>query len=152
MKFATPRAVCFALLTLGLIFSIQPLHAADAKVHRVAIQVDSKDPAVMNLALNNAANVARDFSGRGQQVEIQIVAYGPGLHMLRDDTSPVKARLKSMSESMPNLTFDACANTRRGMQKAEGKDIPLVPQAKVVPSGVVHLVELQEAGWSYIRP
>ncbi len=45
----------------------------------------------MNLALNNAANVARDFTARGQQVEIEIVAYGPGLHMLRDDTSPVKA-------------------------------------------------------------
>ncbi len=53
---------------------------------------------------------------------------------------------------MPYLTFDACANTRKGMQKAEGKEIPLVSQAKVVPSGVVHLVELQEKGWSYIRP
>lgn len=152
VKFTTPRAIGFALLTLGMIVGARPLHAAEAKVHRVAIQVDSSDPAVMNLALNNALNVARDFSGRGQQVEIQVVAFGPGLHMLRDDTSPVKARLKSMSESMPNLTFDACANTRRAMQKAEGKDIPLVSQAKVVPSGVVHLVELQEAGWSYIRP
>jgi len=64
----------------------------------------------------------------------------------------VKARLKSMSESMPNLTFAACANTRRAMQKQEGKEIPLVSQAKVVPSGVVRLVELQERGWSYIRP
>jgi hypothetical protein len=138
--------------TFGITFGTQPLRAAEAKAHHVAIHVDSKDPAVMNLALNNAANVARDFTGRGQQVEIEIVTYGPGLHMLRDDTSPVKERIKSMSASMPYLTFDACANTRKGMQKAEGKEIPLVSQAKVVPSGVVHLVELQEKGWSYIRP
>jgi hypothetical protein len=157
-------AVCVAALVLAITSGTQPLRAGEAKastdpkmrsemkVHHVAIHVDSKDPAVMNLALNNASNVARDFTGRGHQVEIEIVAYGPGLHMLRDDTSPVKERIKSMSASMPYLTFDACANTRKGMQKAEGKEIPLVSQAKVVPSGVVHLVELQEKGWSYIRP
>jgi intracellular sulfur oxidation DsrE/DsrF family protein len=152
-----PRGAALALgitfsAIFGMTFGTSPLRAAEAKVHHVAIQVDSKDPAVMNLALNNALNVARDFSARGQQVDIEIVAYGPGLHMLRDDTSPVKARLKSMSESMPNLAFEACANTRKAMKKAEGKDIPLVAQANVVPSGVVHLVELQEQGWSYIRP
>lgn len=152
MKTWSKVAVCVAALAFGLAIGPQPLHAADAKVHRVAIHVDANDPAVMNLALNNAANVARDYSAKGEQVEIEIVTYGPGLHMLRDDTSPVKARVKSMSESMPNLAFAACANTRSGMQKAEGKEIPLVSQAKVVPSGVVRLVELQESGWSYIRP
>ena len=164
MKIRPQWAVGLAVLAFGITFGTQPLRAGEAKastdpqmhsaakVHHVAIQVDSKDPAVMNLALNNAANVARDYTSRGQEVEIEIVAYGPGLHMLRGDTSPVKARLKSMSESMPYLTFDACANTRRAMKKAEGKDIPLVSQAKVVPSGVVHLVDLQEKGWSYIRP
>lgn len=153
MKTVARLAVCFfSVIALGLAITTQPLRAADAKVHRVAIQVDVNDPAVMNLALNNAVNVAHDYSAKGEQIEIEIVTYGPGLHMLRDDTSPVKARLKSMSESMPNLTFAACANTRRAMQKQEGKEIPLVSQAKVVPSGVVRLVELQESGWSYIRP
>ena len=163
-QWAVGLAVLALAATFGVTFGTQPLRAGEAKastdakmqtemkVHHVAIHVDSKDPAVMNLALNNAANVARDFTARGQQIEIEIVAYGPGLHMLRDDTSPVKERLKSMGASMPYLTFDACANTRKKMQKAEGKDIPLVSQAKVVPSGVVHLVELQEKGWSYIRP
>jgi intracellular sulfur oxidation DsrE/DsrF family protein len=72
--------------------------------------------------------------------------------MLRDDTSPVKARISSMSETMPQLTFAACGNTRDNMTKAEAKDVPIISQAKVVKSGVVQVMELQERGWSYLRP
>lgn len=120
--------------------------------HRLSIQVDVNDPATMNLALNNVSNTVQHYSEMGQKVEIEVVAFGPGLHMLRDDTSPVKARIKSMSETMPELTFSACGNTRENMAKVEAKDIPLISQAKVTKSGVVRLMELQERGWSYLRP
>jgi hypothetical protein len=62
--------------------------------------------------------------------------------MLRDDTSPVKERIRSLSQSTPNISFKACGNTQQNMQKVEAKDIPLVSQAKVVQSGVVRLMEL----------
>jgi intracellular sulfur oxidation DsrE/DsrF family protein len=140
-----------ALLTAA-VWTTTAQAADEKKPHRVAFQVNVNDPATMNLALNNLVNIATYYSGKGEQVEIELVAYGPGLHMLRDDTSPVKARLKSISESLHNVTFSACNNTRESMAKNEGKDIPIVSQAKVVPSGVVRLVELQEGGWSYIRP
>jgi intracellular sulfur oxidation DsrE/DsrF family protein len=120
--------------------------------HRLSVQVDVNDPATMNLALNNVSNAAQHYSDIGQKIEIEVVAFGPGLHMLRDDTSPVKARIKSMSETMPELTFSACGNTRENMAKVEAKDIPLISQAKVTKSGVVRLMELQERGWSYLRP
>ena len=120
--------------------------------HRLAVQDDVNDPAVMNLALNNVSNAAQHYRELGQKVEIEVVAFGPGLHMLRDDTSPVKARIKSMSEAMPNLTFAACGNTRENMTRVEAKDIPIISQAKVVEAGVVRLMELQERGWSYLRP
>jgi len=148
----TRRTVCGAALAFAATIGAQPLRAAEAKVHHIAIQVSVNDPAVMNLALNNATNVAEDFNSKGEEVEIEIVAYGPGLHMLRDDTSPVKARIKSIGGSMSNVAFSACGNTRNAMQKAEGKEIPLITQAKVVPAGVVRLMELQERGWSYVRP
>lgn len=126
--------------------------ASRTQLHRLAVQVDVNDPATMNLALNNVSNTAEHFREIGQKVEIEVVAFGPGLHMLRDDTSPVKARIKSMSETMPELTFSACGNTRENMTKVEAKDIPLISQAKVTKSGVVRLMELQERGWSYLRP
>lgn len=144
--------LCWVIFALSATIGTQSLRAADAKAHRVAIQVSANDPAVMNLALNNAVNVAQDYSAKGEEVEIEIVAYGPGLHMLRDDTSPVKARVKSIGESMPNVAFVACGNTRTAMEKAEGKEVPLVSRANVVKAGVVRLMELQEQGWSYVRP
>ena len=120
--------------------------------HRLAVQVDVNDPATMNLVLNNVSNTVQHYSEIGQKVEIEVVAFGPGLHMLREDTSPVKARIKSMSEAMPNVTFAACGNTRENMTRVEAKDIPIISQAKVVEAGVVRLMELQERGWSYLRP
>jgi len=127
--------------------------AADQKQpHRLAVQVDVNDPAVMNLVLNNVSNAAKHYGELGQKLEIEVVAFGPGLHMLRDDTSPVKARIKSMSETLPHLAFAACGNTRENMTRAEAKDIPIISEAKVVKAGVVRLMELQEQGWSYLRP
>ena len=60
-------------------------------------------PATMNLALNNATNVAQYYKDLGEKVAIEIVPFGPGLHMLRDDTSPVKARIKTIKEGNPAI-------------------------------------------------
>ncbi|MGJ4952268.1 DsrE family protein [Bradyrhizobium sp. HKCCYLS20291] len=128
--------------------------AADVKIHRVSIQVDQNDPAIMNLALNNASNIMETFKEKGEEVEIELVTYGPGLNMLRDDTSPVKDRLKQIAElSFPaKIKFSACNITKRGMEKREGHPIPIVAEASLVPSGAVRLMELQESGWSYLKP
>jgi intracellular sulfur oxidation DsrE/DsrF family protein len=143
-----------AAITLLSIALAAPSLAADVKTHRVAIQVNQNDPQVMNLALNNATNIIEYYRGKNEEVEVDIVTYGPGLHMLRSDTSPVQDRLKRLKElAFPSkVQFSACNNTRQGMAKTEGKDIPVVADATVVPSGVVRLMELQEQGWSYIRP
>jgi uncharacterized protein len=127
---------------------------AEGKIHRVVIQVDQNDPEVMNLALNNAKNVLELYRAKNEDVDVEIVAYGPGLHMLRDDTSPVKDRIKQLVEvSFPSkLTFSACDNTKKGMEKREGHPITIIPQATIVPAGVVRIMELEEQGYSYIKP
>ena len=121
-------------------------------VHRVAIQVSSNDPALMNMALNNVKNIIDHYKNTGEAVEVEVVTFGPGLHMLRADRSPVKERLTSLKGSLPTLTYSACENTRNGMIRVEQGEVPMVPEAKLVPSGVVRLIQLQEEGWSYIRP
>jgi uncharacterized protein len=128
---------------------------AQTAPHKVAIQVNTNDPATMNLALNNAQNVMTYYAQRNETVDVQIVTYGPGLHMLRDDTSPVKSRIATMSLENPNLKFAACSNTHQTMAKAENKspqDLKIVSEAKMVPSGVITLIELQKQGCAYIRP
>jgi intracellular sulfur oxidation DsrE/DsrF family protein len=74
--------------------------------------------------------------------------------MLRADTSPVQDRIKKLKDmaSPGKIQFSACNNTKQGMEKTEGHAISILPSATIVPSGVVRLMELQEQGWSYVRP
>ena len=129
-----------------------PTQGVDKKTHHLILQVNSNEPAMMNLALNNATNVEQYYKDLGEKVEIEIVTFGAGLHMLRDDTSPVKDRIKAIAEKMPSISFRACGNTQENMHKAENKEIPLISQATLVKSGVVRVMELQEQGWTYVRP
>ena len=126
------------------------LLAAD-QIHRVAIHLDENTPQRMNLVLNNARNVVAYYQDQGEEVEVKVVAYGPGLHAFRTDTSPVKTRITSFLESMPEVSFAACNNTLTRMKK-KTPDLTLIEGVDVVPSGVIELIALQEQGWSYIRP
>ena len=126
--------------------------AVEKKLHQLVLQVNTNDPATMNLALNNATNVAQYYKELGEKVTIEVVTFGPGLHMLRSDTSPVKARIETLALSTPEISFKACGNTQQNMQKAENKEISIIPQATIVDSGVVRVMELQEKGWTYVKP
>jgi intracellular sulfur oxidation DsrE/DsrF family protein len=146
-------AVAVAALAWGLSGVSQAQQTPAAPAHKVAIQVSQNDKAQMDLALNNARNVIEHYKRKGEAVAVEIVTYGPGLHMLRADTSPVKDRIAPMSLENPGLKFIACANTQANQSKAEGKEeVPLIPEATVMPSGVVRLMELQAQGYAYIRP
>ena len=161
-------AVCALSACVGVMFLAGPLALAQGKekeqsstpvpqgvakkAHRLVLQVNTSEPAMMNLALNNATNVEQYYRQLGEKVEIEVVTFGPGLHMLRDDTSPVKDRIKAIAEKTPAISFKACGNTQENMHRAEHKEIPLLPQATLVKSGVVRVMELQEQGWTYVRP
>jgi uncharacterized protein len=138
---------------LAAAVALAPLAAlAEGVAHKVAIHVDENDPQVMNMALNNASNLARYYESQGDTVTIEMVTYGPGLNMLIADKSPVAQRVSAMSLELDNISFSACANTMAGMKKKFGHDVVLLSEANVVPSGVVRLIELQEDGFAYIRP
>ena len=140
----------FALIVALLALLAVPAQAAEP--HKLALQISDNAPEKMNAVLNVAANVSKYYSDKGQEVEIQIVAFNAGLHMLRDDTSPVKPRLNSFKQSMPNVSFIACDNTLHSMTRTEGKEPPLVENIEHVEAGVVRLIELAEKGWTIVRP
>ena len=145
------RTVTRLMATLAAIVLGAQLALADAQ-HKVAIHVDEENVSTMNMALNNAANIAKHYGDLGEEVIIEIVTYGPGLHMLRADTSPVKDRIATMSLEMDNISFSACLNTVEAMKQKSQKDVPLFSEATVVPSGAVRLMELQKDGYAYLRP
>ncbi len=141
------RAALIALALLPFAFA-----GAQAAEHKLALQISDSEPAKMNAVLNVAANVSKYYSEKGDEVEIQIVAFNAGLNMLRADKSPVLDRLKSFKQGMPNVAFIACENTLDTMTRTEGKEPPLVENAKRVTAGVVTLIELNEKGWTIVRP
>ncbi|WP_455212208.1 DsrE family protein [Kaarinaea lacus] len=153
MQKVTARfATTVMILLLGAMYLPFQATADEDKTHKIVFHIDDSDPDRMNLVLNNVANVNKHYQDIGEPAQIEIVAYGPGLTMLVEEKSPVKDRVKSIADSFDNVEFKACGNTQKAMSKKAGKDVKLLPQAKMVESGVIHLVQRQEEGWSYIRP
>jgi intracellular sulfur oxidation DsrE/DsrF family protein len=146
---STLRTLFAALLLMPLLVAGAQ---ADQKPHRLALQISDSDAGKMNAVLNVAANVSKYYSEKGEEIDIQIVAFNAGLDMLRQDKSPVLQRLTSFKQGMPNVSFMACENTLHAMARNEGKEPPLVDNAKRVPAGVVTLIELGEKGWTIVRP
>jgi uncharacterized protein len=141
MKFS--RIIAALFITLGLIFSV----SASADEQKVVIQVSSSDPGVQKLALNNAVNLQNALGM--DNVIVEVVAYGPGLTMLTDKSKQAQ-RVSSLA--MQNITFSACANTMKAMEKKTGHKPQLVDGVTVVPAGVLRIIQLQNEGYAYIRP
>lgn len=116
----------------------------EAAKYKVAIQVSEGDPKKWNLALNNAMNVQDDFGK--DNVDIEIVAYGPGLAMLKMD-SEVANRVATAAGA--GVKVVACENTMRAQKLSKDDMLPGIDYAK---SGVSELMKKQREGYAYIRP
>ncbi|MGA8009628.1 MAG: hypothetical protein WCA24_09595 [Thiomonas sp.] len=123
------------------------VHQQPFAQYKVVFQVSEDDPHLWTLALNNAQNVL-DYVGQ-EKAQIVVVAYGPGLKMFLKN-SPVAERIAS--QDAEGIEFDACHNTMKAMAKKLGHMPKLVPQAVIVPAGVVRIMQLEHAGFEYIKP
>ena len=112
--------------------------------NRVVIQVSDGDATKWNLALNNARNIQTDL-GAGN-VQIEIVAYGPGIGMLKLD-SAVANRIDEAKNA--GVKVMACENTMKA-QKLVRAD--MLNGISYVGAGVVEIIQRQQEGWAYLRP
>ncbi len=134
-----------AALTLLTGALLAPSLATAGEKPGVVIQMSEADPAKWNLALNNANNLVTAMGG-AHEVDVEIVAFGPGLSMLRED-SPVSERLGvALSDG---VKLAACGNTMKKMKVTDGD---LYLGVTVVQAGVKEIVDRQRDGWSYVRP
>jgi len=132
------------LLTLS-IFSIYA--QAEQKIHKVVIQVSTNNPLTQKIALNNAVNLQKLYGI--DNVKVEIVAYGPGLSLLTKKNKQSK-RVTSLSQA--DIKFSACMNTMAKFKKKKGHLPVLSEGVGKVKAGVARIIELQEEGYSYIRP
>lgn len=144
------RRSVFVILSI-LILGASPGFAAN-KSHKLVLQISDASAQKMNLVLNVATQMTREITAKGDEIDIEIVTFGPGLNMLRPDKTHVAKRLKSISESLVNVSFYACRNTMKQMTKKEGKMPEVFKFAKIVPAGAVYILERSEEGWTVIRP
>ncbi|MEW6119328.1 MAG: DsrE family protein [Pseudomonadota bacterium] len=135
-------AVLGSFVLAGALALPAPGVAADKA--RMVIQVSQNDPAVWNLALNNAKNIQKDVGK--DNVDLEIVAYGPGIGMLKAE-SEVANRIGEAVDS--GVRVLACQNTMRN-QKLKNED--MLAKVGYVPSGVVEIMQKQQQGFTYLRP
>jgi uncharacterized protein len=146
------QAIAAALLAAAIAFAPAVSYAQSApkqaaqksERYKVVLQVSDNDPAKWNLALNNARNIQTDLGKNN--VDVEIVAYGPGLSMLKGD-SKVADRLAQALDN--NVGLLACENTMRNIKV--GKD-DMYGGISYVDAGVVHIMKRQREGWAYVRP
>lgn len=139
----------FAGLILCMILNQQESMAdASFAQHKIVIQSSNSDPELQNLALIIAGNLQKHYGM--DKVQIEVVAYGPGLGILTKD-SPNAAKVKSLLEH--DIKFSACEGTLNFMaSQNKGKRPELVKGVGTVKDGVVRVVELQEKGYAYVYP
>ena len=131
-------------LLLAVLLSFLTFSAFGQQKQRVVIQVSDGDPAKWSLALYNAKNVQQELGK--DKVQIEIVAYGPGLGMLKAE-SKVADRLAGALDN--NIGLIACENT---MTSTKVKRSEMYGGIAYVKAGVTHIMKRQQEGWAYIRP
>jgi intracellular sulfur oxidation DsrE/DsrF family protein len=122
-----------------------PAAAAQAAVgtrERAIFAVSDADPQKWALTLGNIANA---LDALGADADIELVAYGPGIAMLKKD-SPVADRLAAALAK--GVRIAACQHSMQGAHLALAD---LVPGAVPVPSGVVELIRREHDGYAYVR-
>jgi intracellular sulfur oxidation DsrE/DsrF family protein len=150
MPLTAPRRALLAGLPLALLAS-RPVLAQPSR-NRLVVHVDSADPAVMRLAVYNATNVIDAVRKQGGEADIELIANGPGIAMLIADRSPVRDLLREVHTAYPGMVFSACAVSLAAVEAKTGHPLPIVPEARVVPSGALRIMELQEQHWAYMKP
>lgn len=119
---------------------------------KIVMHVNFRDDERYGFVLNNVENICDYYREQDTALQLRVVCHGPGLHLLREDTSPVRERLLNICAARAELGFYACSNTLERMTRAEGVQPELVEPAKMVAAGLTEIVELQSQGWYYLKP
>lgn len=136
-----------SLVLFMSLFLFGSAFAAEKAPHKLMIQVSTDDPRTQKIALNNAVNIQKLYGI--DNVTVEIVAYGPGLGLLTKK-NPQADRVASLA--MQDITFSACMNTMKKVEKKTGKLPVLTDGVQTVTAGVARIIELHEDGYTYIRP
>lgn len=118
---------------------------------RVLVHLSDNDPAVAFEVLDDLERMLADFQQRQESVQVEVIANGDGVDLVRSDLTPVAEEITRLIERYPNLTVAACSATIDQLWEDYGLVVDLIPGVKQIDSGVAQVIRRQQEGWAYIR-
>ena len=147
----SPAGLALSLLLLAVTVNAGDIPGPEdkpfAEAH-IVLQLSDGEDAVQSRVLNVAGNLLKHYGGP-DLVDLEIVAFGPGISLLFAD-SPLQARVTSLAAS--GVRFVACMNTVDTIERTSGKRPELNALAIPVQAGVAHIVERSTQGFVVVRP
>ena len=147
-----------AALTVGAVLGVSPaiaepegFSAKDEKPFAeafIVLQLSDQDPLKQDAVLDVANNLIKHY-GSPDVVDIEIIAFGPGMRLLLEGNTR-EARIASLVES--GVRFIGCMNTIDTMERTTGKRPALNEHTIPVQTGVAHVVERARQGYVLVRP
>jgi uncharacterized protein len=161
-SFAPRLAAAVTIFSLGILLGTAGLYqfqqeqknetvATNEATTKVLVHLTSSDSESGKNTLINLEKMLQEYRKNGQNVRVEVVANGHGIDLLRQGTTPFAPLIARLAKEYKNLSFAACKNTIDQIQITTDEEIELIPQAKLIDSGIVEVIERQKQGWTYIR-
>lgn len=116
----------------------------------IIVHVSNSNPVRLKTALDETENLLKSYRRENRRVNVEIIANGGGLDLLRSDVSPFGKRIALMKAKYPNLDFLACRQTINKLQK-QGIIVKLLPHTGFANSAVEEIDKRLHQGWDYVR-
>ena len=139
--------VLAAALPCGLRAQQVPLQDKPFAEHKIVLQLSDNDVRKQNLVISVANNLLKFYDP--DKVAIEVVAFGPGIEVLRSE-SPARKQVESLISQ--GVRFDVCLNTVDTIERETGRRPEIIPGATPVQVGVGQILFLTENGYTLVRP
>jgi intracellular sulfur oxidation DsrE/DsrF family protein len=126
------------------------LYARQMDEGKVILHLSSAAPDRLKTALDEADELSRSNDRSGHPMQVEVLANGDGLSLMRSDVSPYAERIAALKRAHPNLKFIACNNAME-MLRLSGVEVMLLPEVSVAPSAIDEIMMRLQQGWAYVR-
>ncbi len=123
---------------------------ASGEPQKILVHVSSSNPVRLKTALDETENLLDSYRRSGRKLQVEIVANGGGVDLLRTKGSPYARRIGAMQEKYPNLDFMACGQAIKKLRE-KGVDVQLLPHIGVASSALEQITLRLKENWAYIK-
>lgn len=121
-----------------------------AEPDKIIVQVSNSNPVRLKAALDESENLLNTYQQTQRPLDLEIIANGGGLDLLRKGVSPYETRVMHMQKQYQNLHFYAC-NISIDNLKKHGVSVNLLPNTGIATSALDEINKRVRQGWDYVR-